>query len=515
MREDILRRGLLVLRIRSVVSVLALTMGGTLAAQAPSPSPGQRYGKLLIRNAMVIDGTGNPARGPMDILIEGSTIVRVAPTTPPDEFGTGRRDSVRAPTADRVIDAAGMYVMPGIIDLHGHIHFSRNRQPMPKDYVYKLWLGHGITTIREPGSGEGTDTTVAHARLSAENRIAAPTIIPYVTVGGETPAVAREAVRRAKAKGGVGLKVFINRPDVWEAIAEEAKALALPIATDLKIQELDAVGAARLGVRTLEHWYGVPDAAIPGPQSFPVDYSYDDELDRFRWAGDLWRQADSARLSAVLDTMLAHHVTWDPTFAVYEANRDLARARTLPWFPDYALPNVLAFFEPDPHRHGSYHFDWTTADEVMWRNNYRIWMRWVREYAARGGNVTVGSDAGFIYHLYGFATVREMELHQEAGFHPLEVIRHATSNGAKALGLPNTGVIRQGFEADLAIVDGNPLYNLKVLYGTGVEHVENGRAVRRGGVRWTIKDGIVFDAPQLLSDVREMVRRARETATAP
>ena len=63
--------------------------------------------------------------------------------------------------------------------------------------------------------------------------------------------------------------------------------------------------AAQLGVRTLEHWYGIPDAAIPGPQRFPATYSYDNESDRFRWAADLWRQADSARLSAVLDTMLA------------------------------------------------------------------------------------------------------------------------------------------------------------------------------------------------------------------
>ncbi|MDQ4079765.1 MAG: amidohydrolase, partial [Gemmatimonadota bacterium] len=347
MRDTLSPRNFVLLA-RSVAFVLALVLCATLRAQPPSPSSGQRYGRLLVRNAMVIDGTGNPARGPMDILIEGSTIARVSPARPADEFGTGRRDSARTPPVDRVIDATGMYVMPGIVDMHGHIHFSRNRQAMPKDYVYKLWLGHGITTIREPGSGEGTDTTVAHARLSSENRISAPTIIPYVTVGGETPAAAREAVRRAKAKGGAGLKVFINRPDVWEAISEEARALGLPIATDLKIQELDAVGAARLGVRSLEHWYGVPDAAIPGPQNFPENYSYDDELDRFRWAGDLWRQADSARLSAVLDTMLAHNVTWDPTFAVYEANRDLARARTLPWFQEYALPNVLAFFEPDP-----------------------------------------------------------------------------------------------------------------------------------------------------------------------
>jgi imidazolonepropionase-like amidohydrolase len=151
----------------------------------------------------------------------------------------------------------------------------------------------------------------------------------------------------------------------------------------------------------------------------------------------------------------------------------------------------------------------------MWRRNYEIWMRWVREYARRGGNVTVGSDAGFIYHLYGFGTIREMELQQEAGFHPLEVIQHATSNGAKLLGLTATGVVRPGFEADLLVVDGNPLHNLKVLYGTGVLVEEGGRAVRRGGVKYTIKDGIVFDAPALLEEVRGMVRRAKQGTTAP
>jgi hypothetical protein len=213
--------------------------------------------------------------------------------------------------------------------------------------------------------------------------------------------------------------------------------------------------------------------------------------------------------------MLAHDVTWDPTFAVYEANRDLTRAQNLPWFEEYAMPNVLAFFEPDPSRHGSYHFDWTTNDEVRWRDNYRIWMKWVREYAARGGTVTVGSDAGFIYHLYGFGTVRELEMHSEAGFHPLEVIQHATSNGARALDLERTGVVRPGYEADVIVVDGNPLHNLKVLYGTGVQVVEDGVVVRRGGVRYTIKDGIVFDAPALLADVRRMVQNAQQATSAP
>jgi hypothetical protein len=500
---------------------------GTSTATSPSLSTGVRYGRLLIRNIMVVDGAGNPARGPMDIVVTGSTIASVQPTKPINEFATDTTPArsagsspvrstgvTSAPPYDRIIDGTGLYATPGIVDMHGHVHFSRNNISWPKDYVYKLWLGHGITTVREPGSGEGIDTTVAHARLGADNRIAAPTIIPYVAVDADTPDSARARVRRAKLKGGQGLKVFINRPDVWVAIADEARKNDLPIATDLKIQETDAVRAAQLGVRTLEHWYGIPDAAIPGPQRFPDSYSYDNEADRFRWAADLWRQADSTRLSAVLDTMLAHNVTWDPTLAVYEANRDLARARTLPWFAQYAMPQLMAFFEPDPTRHGSYHFDWTTGDEIMWRDNMRIWMRWLREYAARGGNITVGSDAGYIYHLYGFATIREMELHQEAGFHPIEVIQQATSNGAKALGLVNTGVIRPGFAADLAIVDGNPLHNLKVFYGTGVEVERDGKIERRGGVRFTIKQGIVFDAQALLADVRKMVANAKQAGTS-
>jgi imidazolonepropionase-like amidohydrolase len=103
-----------------------------------------------------------------------------------------------------------------------------------------------------------------------------------------------------------------------------------------------------------------------------------------------------------------------------------------------------------------------------------------------------------------------MELQQEAGFHPLEGIQHATSNGAKLLGLTSTGVVRPGFAADLAIVDGNPLHNMKVLYGTGVDVEEGGKVVHRGGVRYTIKGGVVFDAPALLAEVREMVRQANE-----
>ncbi len=480
------------------------------AAQAPTASIGQRVGRLVITNISVIDGMGNPLRGPLDLTIENGKIIGMQQSRAQEFSGSTIANAPTVKAADRTIDGTGMYVMPGIIDMHGHIQFTRAGKPMPRDYVYKLWLAHGITTVREPGSTEGIDTIVAHARLSDENRINAPTIIPYAVAGAPTPAEARTLVRTLKQKGAAGLKVFINYPDVWQAISDEARAQNLPIATDMKIQAANALDAARWGVRSIEHWYGIPDAAIGGRQDWPDTYNYDNELDRFRWAGDLWRQADPARLSAVIDTMIARKVVWDPTLAIYDANRDITRARSQPWLKDYALPALLENFEADPARHGSYFFDWTTADEVRWRNNYQLWMRWVREYARRGGSVTVGSDAGFIWQLYGFCTIRELEMQQEAGFTPLEVIRNATYNGAQALGLQSTGVIRVGFDADLLIVDANPLHNFKALYGTGIEVAEGATMVHKGGVKYTIKRGIVFDAEALRADVREMVRKARE-----
>ena len=143
------------------------------------------------------------------------------------------------------------------------------------------------------------------------------------------------------------------------------------------------------------------------------------------------------------------------------------------------------------------------------------------DYKDMGGRVSVSSDAGFIYNLFGFSTIEEMELLQEAGFHPLEVIRGATMHGAEALfepkGLPvEFGIVREGLLADLVIVPENPIDNLKVLYGTGHERLnpETGVKERVGGVRYTIKDGIVYDARQLLEDVARMVEEQKKERAA-
>jgi imidazolonepropionase-like amidohydrolase len=146
-------------------------------------------------------------------------------------------------------------------------------------------------------------------------------------------------------------------------------------------------------------------------------------------------------------------------------------------------------------------------------------MAFINDYKNRGGRVTTGSDSGYIYKLYGFDYIRELELLQEAGFHPLEVIRAATWHGAEELHRasgkrPEFGLVRAGMLADLVLVEENPLANLKVLYGTGAIRVNDttGKVERAGGVRYVIKDGIVYDAKKLLLDVERMVADFKSSA---
>ena len=101
---------------------------------------------------------------------------------------------------------------------------------------------------------------------------------------------------------------------------------------------------------------------------------------------------------------------------------------------------------------------------------------------------------------------------REAGFHPLEIFQSASLKAAEVLGVDDElGTIEVGKLADLVIVDENPQVNLKVLYGTGAIRVnENNEVERAGGIKYTIKDGIVYDAQQLLEDVKQMVEQAKE-----
>ncbi len=484
------------------------------------------FEQLILRGATVIDGTGAPPRGPVDVVIEGNRITNVKSVGNPGVPIDPEKRPALAESGHE-IDAEGMYVLPGFVDMHGHM--GGVEQGTTAEYVFKLWMAHGITTVRDPGCGQGLDFCLEHKRRSASNEITAPRIQAYLVFGSgrdepfTSPDEAREWIHEMADQGADGFKFFGYRPDVMRAAIETANERGLGTAchhAQLDVARVNVLTTARWGLTTMEHWYGLPEALFDDRrvQDYPMDYNYNDEQHRFGQAGRLWRQAakpGSERWEEVVEELLALDFTLVPTMTIYEASRDLMRTRRAEWHEIYTLPALWEFFQPNRNAHGSYWFDWTTHDEIAWRENFRLWMRFLNEYKNRGGRVATGSDSGYIFKLYGFGYVRELELLQEAGFHPLEVIRAATLSGAEALGLDGEiGSVEPGKLADLVVVDENPLANFKVLYGTGAVRVtETNEVVRAGGVRYTIKDGIVFKAGNLLEDVRRIVEEARGSET--
>ena len=505
-----------------------------LLGQGPNSAPDRRsdegegpFERLIIRGGTLIDGTGGPPRGPVDIVIENNQIVRIAsvgtPFIPIDE-------DRRPKDATYELDAEGMYILPGFVDLH--IHSGNQFKAPDAEYTYKLWLAHGITTVRGVALGP-MEWTLSERDRSAKNEIVAPRIYVYERPGnGEDwkdgsindPETARKWVRYAARKGVDGLKLGAFRPDIMQALLGEAKKQKLGSTAHLAqtgVAQMNAIDAARLGLGAMTHYYGLFEALYKNHdvQPWPVDMNYTNEQDRFGQVARQWNmihERGSDEWNALLKEFKELDFILDPTMTAYLASRDVMRARNADWHEKYTLPSQWEFYQPSRVYHGSYYYDWTTWDEVAWKNFYRVWMSFLNDYKNIGGRVTVSSDAGYIYNLYGFSTIEEMELLQEAGFHPLEIFRGATMHGAQAIFDPKGeniqfGVVRAGMLADLAIVGENPVQNLKVLYGTGAVRLndETGRAERVGGILYTVKDGIIYDARQLRKDVEKMVQKQK------
>lgn len=507
---------------------------------APTRKPGEGVGpfkKMVIRGVTLIDGTGGPPLSPMDIVVEGNRITAVLQAGWP---GMAEQLNREPRDFDHEIDGKGMYVMPGFVDMH--VHGSTRGKAPDLGYAYKLWLAHGVTTVRGV-SLSSPEVSSAEKNRSAKNEIAAPRIINYQTLGsgwsnGAVTSVekAREWVRWAAANNIDGIK-FFNRgdetPEIITAAINEAHKNKMGTVAHLSqngVANFNARNAGDARLDTVTHYYGHLESLLKDKtiQDYPIGYDYNNEQDRFGDIARIWNQTyepGSKEWVAYLEQQKGNKVTFDPTFNIYAASRDLMRARNADWHQAYTMPQLWNYFQSTRDNHGSYFYDWTTENEYHWKMFYQRYLRLINDYKNMGGRVTVGTDSGFIWKTYGFAYIEELELLREAGFSPLEIIRSATMWGAKTLyepkgEAPPMGVVRSGMLADLVIASENPLSNLKTLYGTGHMRLnpQTNRQEKVGGVKFTIKDGIVYDAQKLLAEVAAAVaaeKRTVNTTAAP
>jgi hypothetical protein len=513
---------------RTAVAVLILVLGTAVAAHAQNlfnGLAGGPYNRLVIRNVMVIPGHGGPPAGPYDVVIERNVIAQMIPFDP---VSSERRGAGSRPTGDRVIEGEGRYLMPGMIDLHMHLR----TQPMENEYVDYLKLAHGVTTV-VPAPDRGLDSAMARGRAGLANTVLAPRYFPiwgwgtgYPREQMEDPAQAPRIAREMVAKGAhvisVGNVTWSQElfgavcKAVWDAGG--ITTIHLPPSTNAVV---NALTAARLGVTMIEHHYGYAESALDRTtQDFPRDYNFDNENHRFREAGRVWVEAGSnpetrARLlNDVADSMARYGVTMLPTRVVYEANRDITRAISLPWHEKYTHQALIGWNLPNPSYHGSYHYDWTSDDEATWTYAFRLWGDLIHSFNKHGGRVAYGTDDNYIWATPGFSNIRELQLLREAGLHNLEVIKAATLNSAQTLRQPKLGLVRPGYMADLVLVDGNPAYNLRFMYSYGALTLdERGQMVRKQGIVHTIKDGVVVENAKLMAEVERMVARSRQTVT--
>ena len=149
----------------------------------------------------------------------------------------------------------------------GHVHPARiHRYARPyggqaagdaRRVCLQALVGHGITTIRDPGSGNGLDWALDQKRQSAANEITAPRINPYLFFGAErdepftTPDQARAWVREIADRGAMGIKFFGYRPDIMEAALDEAGELGLGSAchhAQLSVTQVNVLDTARWGL---------------------------------------------------------------------------------------------------------------------------------------------------------------------------------------------------------------------------------------------------------------------------
>jgi len=413
--------------------------------------------RIALIGVNVISGAGDAPLRDAVIIVHAGRIEQVVP-----------REGFAIPRTAEKIDATGRWVIPGLIDGHGHVE----RWALP------TYVAAGVTAVRDMHGRQ--DSILALREEVSLGGLVAPRIFSAgamldgvpTTYLDATPVTNATEARRAVDALAVAdadyVKIYTRiTPELLKPLLDEAGTFHLQIAGHLGL--IDAVSAARMGVRSIEHMSGVPEAASTTPERLMAEH----RAGFFRgWNAfeKAWATTDSASLTRVAGQLAEQKAVLVPTLVLHETFSRLDDPAMLT-HPDLAhVPRevVERWNVPDLKARAG----WGEAELAAFRASRANQDLFVRAFRSAGGKLVAGTDAANQLLVPGWSLHTELELLVRAGLTPMDAIMAATRNGAQLLGADSLGVVAPGKIADLVILTENPL-----------EDIRNTRTVERVMVR--------------------------------
>jgi len=410
---------------------------------------------LLIRNQTVV--------------IEGARIRAIGPV-----------GEISIPRSTVVVEASGKYLIPGLLDMHVHIFNNVSRRP-PNTWAFPLFIASGVTGVREMWTEFAAMATVEQWRHGvSDGELLAPRVLAAgAIVNGPgswhtnmrevtTPAEGRRFVREAVQAGMDFVKVYsLLAPEVYHAIADEARDASIPIVGHIPLQ-VHALEAARVGHRTNEHLYQVREACTQIEDQlieerrlfYSRSYETDEEFAFLDEHVHRTAEAYDEQICRAVAHALAEAGQWQiPT---------LANERR--WFLGITREHVndarLVPLPLDERASWRQLYDegveMYTGDSLSLQRGWEATLKVVEVLNRTGVGILVGTDFGNPFIFPGTGVHEEMEALVEAGLTPLQALQAATINPARYLGVTDSlGTVAEGKLADLVLLDANPLDDIR------------------------------------------------------
>ncbi len=434
------------LRLLPVLILLTpLTFGGT----QPPPTSTPASTNVAIVNATLIDvRTGKESPGSV-IVIQGDKIARV-----------GTSAEIPVPSQAQVVDAAGKWVIPGLMDMHAH---AGNSPEAPVN----LYLAQGVTTIRSPG-GNISLLRLLREQIESE-KIPGPRLFfsgplldgnPPVWPGEsfmvDTPERAHSAVNFLADQGVDFVKVYNNVTEpVLKEIIETARQRGLIVAGHIP-RSMTMTRAVDLGMKSLEH------IRVTGREMLPIETANQiDFLPLGQREPLLWERFDlaSPKFSELIRHLAESQVFLDPTLTVDESDFVLGPEEQQKNPNNLALPQEWVKFAESQQ---SPLFEVPANLKQTARDGFKKRQEFVRMCSRAGVRIIAGTDGPGLGTLVpGYGLHHELRLLVDSGLSPVEALRAATLTAAEALGKDKElGAVEPGKLADLLIVEADPLLDI-------------------------------------------------------